>query len=235
MTPFRLRRAIEKLTTQHRQIHVLLRFAHSPRLRPAFLLPLSVIAIPSPPRVAITLPSTPLDWQSLIEAVCNGHLMTSDTWLTDEVMKLSARFPGGRYYGVVHCECALIAHFETTRTDPAPFSYIGVSKLSCRGCNAWIQAFNAAGGPQYHTQGTHGKWYFPWAMPSVGTETMSRSHVASILREKFLKFWTSEGKLYSASDSSDASGKAGRAIISKEVDDIRREVLERGKARGLLE
>lgn len=232
--PFRLRRAIEKLTTQHRHIHVLLRFAHSPRLRSAFLTPLSVLAIPTPPQVSISLPSTPIDWQSLIEAVCNGYILTSDKWLTDEVMKLSAHFQRGRYNGVVHCECALIAHFETTHSDPPPFSYIGVSKLSCRGCHAWIQAFNAAGGRQYRTQGTHGKWYFPWAMPARGAATTLLSHVARILREKYIKFWTSEGKLYSASDSSDASGKGGRAIIGKEVDDVRREVLERGKARGLL-
>lgn len=51
---------------------------------------------------------------------------------------------------------------------------------------------------------------------------MSLSHVESILREKYIKFWTLEGKLYSASNSSDASGKGGRVFIGKEVDDIRR-------------
>lgn len=60
---------------------------------------------------------------------------------------------------------------------------------------------------------------------------MSLSHVASILVEKYLKFWTSERKLYSGSDSSVVSGKGGRVIIEKEVDDTRRAVLGRGKAR----
>lgn len=154
--------------------------------------------------------------------------MTSDTWLTEEVMKLCAHFLGDRHNGVVHCECTLIAHFETIHSGPPPFSYIGVSKLSCRGCHAWIQAFNAAGGRQYHTQGTHGKWDFPWAMPAMGAATMSQSHVASVLREKYLKFWMSEGKLYSARDSSDASGNGGGAT-AKEVDDMMREVIKRGK------
>lgn len=64
---------------------------------------------------------------------------------------------------------------------------------------------------------------------------MLRSHVVSILREKYIKFWTSEGKMYSASDSSDARGKGGEIILGKEVKDMMEEVLQRGKARGLLE
>lgn len=185
IAPFRLRRPVVKLTTQHRYIHVLLHFAHFPRLRPAFLKPLPVLAVPTPPRVSISLPSTPLHWQSLIEAVCNSHIMTSGKWLTDEVMKLYAHFPGGRYYRVVHCECALIAHFETTQPDPPPFSYIGVSKLSCRACQAWIQAFNTAGG-QYHTR----EMVFPVGDASKG----GRDDVTEPRREH------SQGKVYKVLD-----------------------------------
>lgn len=72
------------------------------------------------------------------------------------------------YEGIVHCECALITSYNP---DPAPqprwpIAYIGVSKLSCAACYAWIQAFNNTHAAQYQTRGTHGRWYPKWAMPS---------------------------------------------------------------------
>ena len=61
-----------------------------------------------------------------------------------------------------------------------PFSYIGVSKLSCRACQMWIQCYNAQGGREYYTRGSHGKWYWPWGMPQLKEEALSESMVKMI-------------------------------------------------------
>ena len=48
-----------------------------------------------------------------------------------------------------------------------PFSYIGISKLSCSTCQIWIEGYNEKVGPGFYTRGCHGKWYFPWAIPRL--------------------------------------------------------------------
>ena len=45
------------------------------------------------------------------------------------------------------------------------FSYLGVSKLSCSPCQAWIEAYNKRDWSKFYTRGSHGKWYWPWAIP----------------------------------------------------------------------
>jgi len=45
------------------------------------------------------------------------------------------------------------------------FSYIGVSKLSCRPCNLWIKCHNELSPSKFYTRGCHGKWYWPWGLP----------------------------------------------------------------------
>lgn len=87
--------------------------------------------------------------------------------------------------GAVHCECYLI---DILNIDPAPknwpIKYIGVSKLSCGACHAWIRAFNETHTGTFQTRGTHGRWYPRWAMPpfSVGTPK------AQEMRDRMKKF-----------------------------------------------
>lgn len=45
-------------------------------------------------------------------------------------------------------------------------SYIGVSKLSCAACDAVFSAWNTQSSRKYFCRGSHGKWYFPWAVPT---------------------------------------------------------------------
>jgi nucleic acid/nucleotide deaminase of polymorphic system toxin len=46
------------------------------------------------------------------------------------------------------------------------FSYIGVSKLSCKPCYHWISAYNEERNcPKYHTKGCCDKWYPGWKRP----------------------------------------------------------------------
>lgn len=72
------------------------------------------------------------------------------------------------YTGIVHCECALITKLNLEpHPHNWPVNYIGVSKLSCAACYAWIGAFNATHTVQYQTRGSHGRWYPKWAMPTA--------------------------------------------------------------------
>lgn len=82
--------------------------------------------------------------------------------------------------GVVHCECSLIVNLreQMLQANP-PLNYIGVSKLSCGACHAWIQAYNATQQIQFYTQGTHGRWYEGWVM----SPAMKNSHMFSRMKE----------------------------------------------------
>lgn len=65
-----------------------------------------------------------------------------------------------------HCECNVLQYFATHEIKPRSVGYIGVSKPSCAVCNAVFQVWNKLR-PQskYQYRGSHGKFYFPWAMP----------------------------------------------------------------------
>jgi hypothetical protein len=68
----------------------------------------------------------------------------------------------------VHCEVKLLVSIEkhqTTPGSPKAFTYIGVSKLSCHGCDSFIRAFNAVHDTSWVTKGAHGKSYYPWMFP----------------------------------------------------------------------
>lgn len=159
--------------------------------------------VPVDPPPPISLPTSAPEWCSAIRDICERHLPSSSTWESSESQKLQARFssPGARQ-GVVHCECSLIAFLETHKGGAPPFSYIGVSKLPCYPCYAWIKAFNGLGGRQYYTKGTHGKWYWPWSMPTV---PVLGDDVATALAKAYVEYQVGVGTLRPGSDSSDAS------------------------------
>ena len=48
------------------------------------------------------------------------------------------------------------------------FSYIGVSKLCCKACHYWMEAFNRTMSTEFRTRGFHDKWYGGWARPGLG-------------------------------------------------------------------
>jgi hypothetical protein len=110
---------------------------------------------------------------------------------------------------ITHCECALIAYFHNTSFDgQVPFSYIGVSKLSCKACYIFILAYNKLGDlPKYYTRGSQDKWYPGWHMPTfldAGTNDRMRSDVAEGMICTYCDF-TEKQKGLSASDSTDTS------------------------------
>jgi len=92
----------------------------------------------------------------------------------------------------IHCEALLLKHHFL---NPAfsPFSYIGVSKLSCYPCYALFHAFNKSvgpGEPKYFTKGCHSKLYPKWVLAKFAS--MDSSIRKCLVKEHFgvaLKEW----------------------------------------------
>jgi hypothetical protein len=70
---------------------------------------------------------------------------------------------------VVHCDTKLlVAIHKAEQEKPSlskAFTYIGVSKLSCNGCDCFFRAFNCIHTTAWYTKGSHGKSYHPWQFP----------------------------------------------------------------------
>lgn len=95
----------------------------------------------------------------------------------------------------VHAECKVLEYFAQQNLLPRPLSYIGGSKLFCAGCAAVFEAWNE-GQTKRFSRGSHGKWYFPWAVPTgffrSGTEN------ATLVQSIYEKAATNFAKLLNA-------------------------------------
>lgn len=176
-SPFRLRRAIEKLTFLTRHIECLISFAHSARLRPFLQYHISISTVPGQTRT-VKLPESQGLWKLFLQVAAGKKL----PWQLGDAGNLAETFKENVCVCSVHCECALIEHLTIKHNDswdnvPA-LSYIGVSKHTCSACHIWVEAFNEVGQCTFYTRGTSGKWYWPWAMP-----TKEESFKVVIVRE----------------------------------------------------
>lgn len=64
----------------------------------------------------------------------------------------------------VHAEYTLLLHHHSethTFTNPPPFQYIAVNKLSCFSCWGAYQGYNQITGRIFSLRGSHSKLYFP--------------------------------------------------------------------------
>lgn len=174
--PYPLRRHIEKLTSHHRYFRALIEFAKSPRFRLAFTLKFSIEIVSLPqitPAGLIDLPTSDPSWVQLLEKLCHEHGFRVELERVQPILD----YLGHHHHDTtvphqVHSECAIVAHYDrlrsTTRHYTPAFSYIGVSKLSCKPCHLWLSAYNARPDmPKFYTRGSHGRWHFPWSAPTV--------------------------------------------------------------------
>lgn len=131
-----LYRWIQKLSSHHRHINALLRYALSDQ----------------------------------------GRLELANVDAPGCIHSVVANEPKTAAVGTVHCECSLMVNLDERmkQADP-PVNYIGVSKLSCAACHAWIQGYNSIHTIKFYTQGTHGRWYKEWVMsPALVDQHMFR-------------------------------------------------------------
>ncbi|KAK2797495.1 hypothetical protein FQN50_009181 [Emmonsiellopsis sp. PD_5] len=185
------------------------RFSSSRRM--STILAKSLIVNRLPAAVSAELPSQISDWQIAAQDATKGLEPTDK--LDTALHKAHTVHRGKR--GVVHSELKLLEHFVTRPADSIPpLSYIGVSKLSCLGCwtaiNAWNKTRDA---PRYAVRGTHGKWYFPWAVPTgIAKDEQAGSRIYSDLQEEVVKCLRQHGLCHLRSDSS--AGPANTQWIS---------------------
>ncbi|RPA93212.1 hypothetical protein L873DRAFT_1793772 [Choiromyces venosus 120613-1] len=209
--PFQLRRALEKLTSLPRHIETLFRFAHSPRLRPALQYRLFTSAVPGMTHT-VKLPASPEEWKSFLEVACHKRYDFQKT----HAVELAEHFGSSKWVCPVHCECGLIQYLRTRQGNQwdhiPPFSYIGVSKLSCSACRIWIEALNERSGQKFYTRGSHGKWYWPWGIPRAEGPVVGV--MARKVLDECLTYLASGKHQRSGSESSGASSDGAEHRLS---------------------
>lgn len=219
---FQLRRALEKVTSHHRYFTELVGFAHPPRLHRFFGLVARIAVVPDSfdhvPR--FRLPDNHAAWLAVLRETCPDPTEP----LAPVAATLQRALGDADQDPSVHSECALVAHYEIHRGEhahPPPFSYIGVSKLSCMPCHLWLKALAERTGRTYYTRGAHGKWYRGWRAPDVGGDPEAawetgktrvlQGMMAVVLRERLRE----RKGARSGSDSTDASGETVYEVSEK--------------------
>lgn len=163
--PLRLRRAIEKLVVFHRQVDTILRFANSKRMRsPFFSSDITVIFAEKKRPTLLSWPTKTQEWEDLLGNIYSKHELKRVVGqkVRNKELKVAKRATRYEVAAKMHCECAIVAYLHHYSAFPA-FSYIGVSRLSCKPCYYWIKAFNKTMNTRFRTKGCHDKWYGGWA------------------------------------------------------------------------
>jgi len=70
----------------------------------------------------------------------------------------------------------------------------------------------ASGAEKFYTRGSHGKWYWPWAMPTAWPPLGER--IATVVSAEFTAYERGRGRLRTLSDSSDGSSIEGAPVGS---------------------
>ena len=103
--------------------------------------------------------------------------------------------------------------------DIVPFSYIGVSKLSCSPCQIWIQGYNKVQGPKFYTRGSHGKWYWPWGIAQLDEIILSR-HMVTEVSNAYYELCRMKHRIRRTSDGSNAPIDLGRAFAEETDEEV---------------
>jgi hypothetical protein len=115
----------------------------------------------------------------------------------------------------VHCECLLLAHLHEFQI-PSPFTYLAVSKLSCKPCFYFLQAYNSITGNNFQTRGSHDKWCSGWARPCLTDEQLQvkvDEKFVSLIEEELCEMLLKEDRS-SRRRESDRSASSEKGITS---------------------
>lgn len=113
------------------------------------------------------LPEPPLPrLSSTLERYGFGSLELDETKPAQQEFADSVRrlWPAGGAVARIHCEIQLISYFEQNDT-PVHRNYIGVSKLSCWACHAYIEQVNKQRMEPWIILGTSNKANYGWLVP----------------------------------------------------------------------
>jgi len=153
-----------------RHIEVLVGFAYSRKL--ASILQarqLRLCVLPAVTSASPDFPCTLADWETTMALFIERHGLSPHKDGVLEDARAMAEYLGGNTLRV-HAECRLVVTLME-RQGPAAVSYIGVSKLSCRACAAWLSSLQSVYGIRFSTKGCHGKWYPGWDLPQIPTRS----------------------------------------------------------------
>ena len=207
-----LRRAIEKLVAFHRHVFTLIRFANSKRMRSSFFSSkITVIPAEETRPSVLSWPSNKREWGELLQSIYDKYELTrrSGVAVAKAEHKTQSKAEKCEVAEVIHCECAMVAYLHKNPALQA-FSYIGVSRLSCKACHYWLKAFNGTMGTTFCTRGSHDKWYKGWARSGLGESDIQGKVDAVFLNfveEALCKHRLGQGmaRKSGASDSTDSS------------------------------
>jgi len=105
---FQLRRALMKLTIQHRNLRTLIEFSRSALLHHAFQYQMSIVTVPNPTDQLIVLPGSQEEWRDIIDNVCMGYYRQGEKWEDEEAAMFQRGIKKLTWNVSPHCECALI-------------------------------------------------------------------------------------------------------------------------------
>jgi hypothetical protein len=168
------------------------------------------IAVDNQTPLSENLPSNGAEWRRFRKDIYDRHDLEEDARkaktekaVIDRLLKMKKL--------TVHYECALISYLHRNPSVPA-FSYIGVSKLSCKPCHLWLSAYNRhANSGHYYTKGSHDKWYLGWKTPLLDEKAQAKVDkvLVAMVEEEFCAKEVEMGKarkrIRSSSDSSNSS------------------------------
>lgn len=108
-------------------------------------------------------------WEDLLGSIYSKYELKRVVGqkLRNKELKMANRATRYKVAARIHCECGIVTYLHQFSAFPA-FSYIGVSKLSCKPCYYWIKAFNKTMNTRFRIKGCHDKWYGRWARPELG-------------------------------------------------------------------
>ena len=132
-----------------------------------------IYALPEPPLPLLS---------STLEKYGFGRLELDETKPEQQEFADSVRslWPAGGAVPHLHCEIQLISFFEQNDTLPVHKNYIGVSKLSCWACHAYIEQVNKQRAEPWTILGTSNKANYAWLIPS----NPSGLSVVDLIRDK---------------------------------------------------
>lgn len=209
--------------------------ACSPRYIDLFSAEPNIISLRSMPERISTLPKLAKEWEarmkrSLSYYNCNSNEYEKKRWIDKfplDCLDIARQNQKKVHKAVVHCEVKLALYLSMEERDakPAPYPYIGVSKLSCTGCSKFLVAFNKVHGTNFLTKGQHGKAYFPWGFPKDcprAKDVLEKQYEE--LNDWFVSWYTGFGWGPLAPDSTGQSNPSGSTPVelSDSADRVRK-------------